>query len=71
MTGYLERQLADAGSLIEALGLTRPTVVGHSWGGIIALGLAARRPELVSRLALMEPPTTQRGFQRRHSWRRS
>ncbi len=54
--GYLERQVADAASLIEALGLSRLTVVGHSWGGIVALGLAARRPELVSRLALMEPP---------------
>lgn len=53
---YVETQIADAIRLIEHLGLSGPVVVGHSWGGIVALGLAIRRPELVSRLVLMEPP---------------
>ena len=31
-------------------------VVGHSYGGVIALLLAARRPELVRSLTVVEPP---------------
>lgn len=31
-------------------------VVGHSYGGVIALLLAARRPELVRSLTVIEPP---------------
>lgn len=35
----------------------RPAVVvGHSFGGVIALGLAARRPDLVTGLLAFEPP---------------
>jgi lipase len=34
----------------------RPAVVvGHSFGGAVALGLAAARPELVARLVLLDP----------------
>ncbi len=54
--GYLDIQIADAIAVIESLGLRDSVVVGHSWGGIVALGLAIRAPELVSRLVLMEPP---------------
>ena len=54
--GYLDAQVADAITLIEKLGLHNAVVVGHSWGGIVALGLAIRAPELVGRLVLMEPP---------------
>lgn len=54
--GYLDAQVADAIALIEKLGLQNGVVVGHSWGGIVALGLAIRAPELVGRLVLMEPP---------------
>jgi pimeloyl-ACP methyl ester carboxylesterase len=34
----------------------RAHVVGHSYGGVIALLLAARRPELVRSLTVVEPP---------------
>lgn len=54
--GYLDDQIADSIAVIESLGLRDSVVVGHSWGGIVALGLAIRAPELVSRLILMEPP---------------
>jgi pimeloyl-ACP methyl ester carboxylesterase len=38
----------------EAAGAGRPlTVIGHSLGGLIALELASRRPELVSHLVLL------------------
>jgi len=37
----------DVAALIERLALDRPVVAGQSWGGNVALELAARRPELV------------------------
>jgi 2-hydroxy-6-oxo-octa-2,4-dienoate hydrolase len=39
--------------VLDALGLERASVVGNSFGGAIALRLAARRPERVDRLVLM------------------
>jgi pimeloyl-ACP methyl ester carboxylesterase len=43
----LEGIAADAALALDALGLSRVLVVGHSWGGAIALTLAARHPERV------------------------
>lgn len=40
-------------AFLEALDLPRVHVVGNSFGGAIALGLATRRPDLVDRLVLM------------------
>jgi pimeloyl-[acyl-carrier protein] methyl ester esterase len=39
---------------IEAQGLTKPAVVGHSMGGLSALMLAQERPELVSRVMTVD-----------------
>lgn len=46
----------DLADLIEKLGLGRVHVVGHSYGALTALFLAARRPDLVRTIALAEPP---------------
>ena len=46
----------DAAHAILELGLERPLVVGHSWGALIALELAALRPELASGLAHLDGP---------------
>jgi pimeloyl-ACP methyl ester carboxylesterase len=46
----------DAAEIIRGLGVGAPTVVGWSMGGIVALCLARRHPDLVRRLVLQEPP---------------
>ena len=43
------------GELLDALKLDAPTVVGHSFGGLIAAELAAAVPRSVSRLVLIDP----------------
>ena len=51
---YSIEQLADdAASVLDARGLERADVYGHSMGGFIALTLALRRPELVRSLVLV------------------
>lgn len=49
-------QAADAAALLEALGVTRAHIVGHSFGGSVALQLALDRPAMVRSLVVMEPP---------------
>jgi 3-oxoadipate enol-lactonase len=46
---------ADAAAMLEGLGAAPAGVLGWSWGGIVALELAAHRPELVANLVLVEP----------------
>jgi lipase len=42
-------------AIIETVGTERSTLVGHSFGGRLAFELAARSPELVSTLVLLDP----------------
>ncbi|HXI95685.1 MAG TPA: alpha/beta hydrolase [Candidatus Acidoferrum sp.] len=66
-TGYgLDVLAADAGSVIRELGLNRPVVVGHSWGGTVALEVGATLPDLVSGVALMDGPIAS--MSERISW---
>lgn len=46
----------DLADLIESLRLSPANVAGNSFGASIALGLAARRPELFRALCVHEPP---------------
>lgn len=41
--------------ILEAAGLARAPVVGHSFGAMLAAELAAHRPDRVERLALLSP----------------
>jgi len=50
-------QAAALALLIDTLALGRPTVVGHSLGGAIALALAVEHPASVGALALVAPLT--------------
>jgi N-formylmaleamate deformylase len=57
--GFSSEALAeDVAALIQALGLNRPAVMGHSLGAFTGLLLAATHPELVSCLLLEDPPFT-------------
>ena len=51
----VEREVEDAGTLIDAVGGSS-FVFGHSSGGVLALELARTRPGAVTKLALYEPP---------------
>jgi non-heme chloroperoxidase len=46
----------DLAAFIRVLHLGKVVVVGHSYGALTALFLAARHPEMVSALVLAEPP---------------
>ena len=46
----------DLAALIETLGLAPANVAGNSFGASVALGLAARRPELFRAVIAHEPP---------------
>ncbi|MCX6431465.1 MAG: alpha/beta fold hydrolase, partial [Actinobacteria bacterium] len=53
VTYDLETWTAHAIGVLDALGIDRAHVVGNSFGGALALSLAIRHPERVSRLVLM------------------
>ena len=73
--GYDWQSVAsDVVGLMEALDLHRFSVLGHSWGGYVALNAAARFPENVRQLVMIEggffdmrlrPEATWEGFKAR------
>lgn len=51
----LEQHVADALGVLDDLGAGRIPVLGHSFGGAIAVHLARTAPERVARLVLLDP----------------
>jgi uncharacterized protein (TIGR02118 family) len=51
----IARQAADAQAVLAHLGIAQAHVVGHSYGGAIALQLALDAPDAVHSLAVLEP----------------
>lgn len=47
--------IEDIESVRKAFGLTKATIAGHSWGGLLALQYAIAHPEAVSKMILISP----------------
>lgn len=62
--GYrVDDLVADLASLLDALAIDRPvTLVGNSFGGLVALAFAAAHPARVARLALIDAHTGTDGW---------
>ena len=79
-SGYDWQSLAeDAVGLLDHLGIDRAAVLGHSWGGHVASNLAARFPDRVTQLVMIDggfqdgglmPTPTWEAFQQRLAPRR-
>lgn len=55
-TGYRIPQYGDdVLAFIEKMGLKRLSIVGHSMGGVIAMDVAAKNPDLIDNLVLLNP----------------
>jgi pimeloyl-ACP methyl ester carboxylesterase len=64
----LDRLVADIIGLADALGVQSFALAGHDWGGIVAWAVAARHPERVRRLVILNAPhpDIMAGEMRRH-----
>lgn len=49
----LATRIADLEALVASLGLKRIDLVVHDWGGAIGFGFAARHPELINRIVVL------------------
>lgn len=49
----LKQRVDDVEALVARLGLKRVHLVVHDWGGAIGFGFAARRPELIGRIVIL------------------
>lgn len=57
----IEANVAGLAALVEAEAAGPVVTVGHSFGGAIALSLAAARPDLISGLVLLDPAVALNG----------
>ncbi|HEY0694456.1 MAG TPA: alpha/beta hydrolase [Kribbella sp.] len=66
-TGYrLEQHVEDLDRLLDALEITEPVhLVGNSFGGSVAFGLAAARPERVATITAIEAEPPVEGWRQR------
>jgi pimeloyl-ACP methyl ester carboxylesterase len=54
-TGYTPREMADdLGGLLDHLGIEQAVLIGHSYGGVVALHYAAQHPERVVGLVVAD-----------------
>ena len=49
----LATRIADVEALVASLGITKIHLVVHDWGGAIGFGLAARRPDDIGRIVVL------------------
>ncbi len=66
--GYSISQFADdVADLCRSLDVSAAFVVGHSMGGVIAVELASRYPDLVKAVATLDSPSIIPGWHDRHT----
>jgi proline iminopeptidase len=53
-TCTMEQMVDDVAAFCRSLGITQPAVLGHSFGGFVALHLALRHPAVVGQLILVD-----------------
>lgn len=53
---HVTQQIEDLRQLVRHLGFERCVLVGHDWGGACAWAFAARYPEMVERLVIINSP---------------
>lgn len=63
-TVSFERFIADIDAIADSLRLGRFTLLGHSWGGLLAMRYAARRPERLRALVVMNTVEPGRRYAR-------
>jgi pimeloyl-ACP methyl ester carboxylesterase len=51
----VEEAAADVLAALDALGVERCVLVGHSWGGAVAVAASGARPERIAGLLLLDP----------------
>ena len=51
----VEQNVADAIAVLDELGIDQAVVLGHSWGGYLALHLAVSHPDRVAGLVIVDP----------------
>jgi lipase len=51
----VDQHVRDLADTLDAYGAAHAPVIGHSYGGLLGAELAARAPERVERLALLDP----------------
>jgi cis-3-alkyl-4-acyloxetan-2-one decarboxylase len=49
----LAQRIDDVAALVASLGLTKVHLVVHDWGGAIGMGFAARHPQLIGRIVIL------------------
>ena len=52
----IEKLVGDVAMLIRHFGEERAVVVGHDWGGVVAWSVAMYRPDMVSKLVILNAP---------------
>ncbi|CAG2178855.1 unnamed protein product [Oppiella nova] len=63
----IDQIVEDTRQLVEALNKRDIILVAHDWGGIVGWGMAAKYPELVQKLVIINSPHP--GMFRRKSWK--
>jgi pimeloyl-ACP methyl ester carboxylesterase len=69
--GYtFDRMVADLLTVMDVLGLDRPTMVGHSWGGNVVLSFAVAHPDRLQGLVLVDGGFIELAAQPGRDWER-